>query len=512
MRKHSIDIDTCTLRGIVGTGGRAALAGVLAATLFAGAAMAESVLRLSHGLGRGGAETMDAHSVDAFYIMNQLVHERLTRTDETGAAAPYLATSWSISNDGLALTMELREGVKFHDGSDFDAADVVYSINRVLDPDFDSPNRSTIKSVDSIEALDSHTVRFNLNQPDADLPIALTEWKMVMIPEGSGDTMATSGIGSGPFRMTKLDPEGTSEVVVNDDYWGQRAAVDRVEVIAIPDSEARIQALLTGQIDYIEALTAQHKPLFENNPKFQTQTIPTGEWKGIIFLVDRPPFDDPRVRKAVRIAVDRQEMTDLVAGPGGGTVVCDHPVWAGDAYQADIDCPQDIAEAKRLLAEAGYPDGIEFSLYSSDKDPHWSTMAEVYQEQVADAGIAVNLVMAPADGYWNDVYQVETVFQTWWWQRSAGVILNLGWRSDSSWNENNWNNAEFDANLDAAAGEPDFEKRKALYGMLQRQLFEEGGSLIPFHFNITRAYAASVDGFQPIEEASLRWELITKSE
>ena len=301
-------------------------------------------------------------------------------------------------------------------------------------------------------------------------------------------------------------------MVANDDYWGERAGVDRVEVIAIPDSEARIQALLTGQIDYIEALTAQHKPLFENNPKFQTQTIPTGEWKGIIFLVDRPPFDDPRVRKAVRIAVDRQEMTDLVAGPGGGTVVCDHPVWAGDAYQAEIDCPQDIAEAKRLLAEAGYPDGIEFSLFSSDKDPHWSTMAEVYQEQVADAGITVNLVMAPADGYWNDVYKVETVFQTWWWQRSAGVILNLGWRSDSSWNENNWNNAEFDANLDAAAGEPDFGKRKALYGMLQQQLYEEGGSLIPFHFNITRAYAAGVDGFQPIEEASLRWELITKSE
>ena len=161
-----------------------------------------------------------------------------------------------------------------------------------------------------------------------------------------------------------------------------------------------------------------------------------------------------------------------------------------------------------MLAEAGYPDGIEFTLYSSDKDPHWSTMAEVCQEQVADAGISVNLVMAPADGYWNDVYQVETVFQTWWWQRSAGVILNLGWCSDSSWNENNWNNAEFDA----AAGEPDFEKRKALYGMLQQQLYEEGGSLIPFHFHITRAYTANVDGFQPIEEASLRWELITKSE
>ena len=512
MQKSTTDNDVrdALQRFTVATG-RISLAAVLGVTLFASAATAETVLRLSHGLGQGGAETLDPHGTNAFYIMNQLLQERLTRMDKTGAPEPYLATSWSIADEGLALNMELRKGVKFHDGSDFDSADVVYTINRVLDPDFDSPNRATIKSVDSIEALGSHTVRFNLNQPDADLPIALAEWKLTMIPEGSGDNIAETGTGTGPFRLGRLDPEGTTEAIANEDYWGQRAGVDRVELIAIPDSEARIQALLTGQIDYIEALTAQQKPLFANNPKFKTQTIRTGEWKGIIFLVDRAPFDDPRVRKAVRIAVDRQEMTDLVAGPGGGTVVCDHPVWAGDSYQAEIACPQDIAEAKRLLAEAGYPDGIEFDLHTSDKDPHWSTMAEVYQEQVADAGIKVNLVMAPADGYWNDVYKVETVFQTWWWQRSAGVILNLGWRSDSSWNENHWNSAAFDTNLDAAAGEADFEKRKMLYGELQRELYEEGGSLIPFHFNITRAYGANVDGFQPIEEASLRWELITKN-
>jgi peptide/nickel transport system substrate-binding protein len=488
------------------------LAAVLGVGLSVGVAKAESVLRVAHGLGQGGAENTDPHGTTALYHLTNSMMERLTRTDKTGAPSPYLATSWSIADDGLTMTMELRKGVKFHDGSDFDSADVVYTFKRVLDPEFDSPVLSLLKAVDSVEALGSHTVRFNLNKPDADLPTALTEWKMVMIPEGSGDTIGTSGIGTGPFRLSVLDVEGTSEVVRFDDYWGPRAGLDRIEVIAIPDSEARIQAMLAGQLDYIEALTAQQKPMFVNNPKFKTQVVPTGEWKGIIFLQDRAPFDDPRVRKAVRIAVDRQEMIDLVAGPGGGTIVCDTPVWAGDPLQADIDCPRDIAESKRLLAEAGYPDGIEFDLHTSDKDVHWTTMAEVYQNQVADAGIKVNIVMAPADGYWNDVYQVETVFQTWWWQRSAGPILNLGWRSDSSWNENNYNVPEFDAKLDAAAAESDFDKRKVIYGDLQRMLFEEGGSLIPFHFNLTRAFAASVGGFQPIEEASVRWELVTKSE
>lgn len=501
------------LRRVAVAAGRVALAAVLGVALSAGIAKAESVLRLSHQLGEGGAENMDAHGSNPFYVMTQLVQERLTRTDKTGAASPYLATSWSIADDGLALTMELRRGVKFHDGSDFDSADVVYTFKRVLDPEFDSSARPLLEAIDSVEAMGSHTVRFNLNRPDADLPIALAEWKLTMIPEGSGDTIATSGLGTGPFRMTRLDPEGTSEVVAYEDYWGQRAGVDRVQVIAIPDSEARIQAMQAGQIDYIEALTVQQKPLFENNPKFKTQTFPTGEWKGIIFMTDREPFDDPRVRKAVRIAVDRQEMGELVAGPGGYTVACDTPVWSGDPYHADIDCPQDIAEAKRLLAEAGYPDGIEFDLHTSDKDVHWVSSAEVYQNQVADAGIKVNIVMAPAAGYWNDVYKVETVFQTWWWQRSAGAILSRGWRRRAgSWNESHWNYAEFDAKLDAAAGEADFTKRKALYGDLQRELYEEGGSLIPFHFNITRAFAANVDGFLPIEEASLQWELITKTE
>jgi len=500
------------LRGVAAAACRVTSVAVLGVTLSVGVAKAESVFRTSHSFQHGGSENLDPHGINTFGAMTLAMYDRLTRTDESGAPAPYLATSWSVADDGLALTMELRKGVKFHDGSDFDSADVVYTINRVLDPDFDSPNRATIKAVESIEALGSHTVRFILNSPDADLPIALTEWKMVMIPEDSGDTIAETGIGTGPFRLGILEEEGTSELIAFEDYWDGRAGVDRIEIIAIPDSEARFQAFLAGQIDIISPLTPQQKPLVDNNPKFTVQTFPTGEWKAIVFDVNKPPFDDSRVRKAVRIAVDRQLMVDLVSGPGGGTIACDHPVWPGDPYQAEIDCSRDVAEAKRLLAEAGYPDGIEFDLHTSDKDPHWVSMSEVYQKHVADAGIKVNIVMAPAEGYWSEVYKVQPVFQTWWWQRSAGTILNLGWRGDAAWNENGWNRPEFDAKLDAASMESDFNKRKAIYGELQRELYEEGGHLIPFFFNLTRAYSKDFTGFEPIEDASMRWNLITTTE
>jgi peptide/nickel transport system substrate-binding protein len=148
------------------------------------------------------------------------MQERLTRTDLSGAAGPYLATSWSFADDGMTLAMELRQGVKFHDGTDFDSADVVYTFNRLLDPEFDSSLLSLLKAVDSVEAAGSHTVNFNLNKPDADLPTAMTEWKMNMFAEGSADTIAETGNGTGPFKLSVLDIEGTSEMVPFDGYWG----------------------------------------------------------------------------------------------------------------------------------------------------------------------------------------------------------------------------------------------------------------------------------------------------
>src|SRR5690606_27460063 len=107
------------------------------------------------------------------------------------------------------------------------------------------------------------------------------------------------------------------------------------------------------------------------------------------------PFDNPLVRKAVRIAADREAMIKLMVGEGNAIATCDHPVMAGDPYRVEFDCPQDIEEAKRLLAEAGYPDGIEFDLYTSDLEPGMVQYAEVYQQQVAAAGIEVNVVVAP---------------------------------------------------------------------------------------------------------------------
>ena len=187
-------------------------------------------------------------------------------------------------------------------------------------------------------------------------------------------------------------------------------------------------------------------------------------------------------------------------------------MWTGDQYRASIDCPQQIDEAKRLLAEAGYPDGIEFEITTSNLEPWFIPMAEAYQQQVAKAGIRVNLVLAPAEGYWSEVWLKAPVSNTRWGQKPADQILNDAYRGGAPWNETHWNDAEFDKLLDEARQEFDFEKRKALYEQMQRILYEEGGSFIPFHVNQSVALTARVSGFQAVVRDAMRYHLVTVSD
>ena len=471
--------------------------------------------RQSHDLGFGAGQVdVDPASKGRFWQVTEKTMSRLVRPAESGEPEPNLAAEWSANEAATEWTFKLREGVKFHDGSDFEAADVVYSLEHIRDPEFDSPAASVIAMVETIAAVDRLTVKMTLSAPYADLPLQLMDYRIRMIPEGSADTIGTTGIGTGPFILVTLDPEGTTVLKANPDYWEGPPGVETIEIIGIADAQARVQALLGGQIDVLGYgdLSGQQLALFESNPKFKVQSVPTGDWLGIVFRTDTEPFTDARLRKALRIATDRQALVDLVLGPGGGIVTCDHPVWTGDQYRAPFDCQPQVEEAKRLLAEAGYADGIEFDLTTSNIDPRFITLAEVYQQQVAKAGIKVNIIMAPSDGYWSEVWRKESVVTTRWGQRPADQILNEDYRGGAPWNETYWNRPDFDEMLDKARKELDFEKRRDLYHQLQRILYEEGGSLIPFHVNQAIATTARVSGMQAVFADAVRYHLVHVSD
>jgi peptide/nickel transport system substrate-binding protein len=470
---------------------------------------AESVLYRDYDLGDGASPSLDPISPNRFYQANDLIYSRLIRQNDAGEPAPELATSWTANADATEWTITLQEGVMFHDGSAFDANDVKYTLERINDPALESPVASVLGMIDHVEVVDPLTAKIVLSTPHAGLVVLLMDYRVRMVPEGSGDTIGTASNGTGPFKMDTYDPEGTTILVANEDYWEGRPKLDRIELIAIPDTEARTQALLAGQID-MSTVSRDQLLLFEGNDEFVVQSFPTGDWFGIIFRTDTPPFDDPRVRKAVRVAVDRNAMLNLMVGEGNGTVTCDHPVMMGDPYRAEFDCSQNIEEAKQLLTDAGYPDGIEFDLFTSDLEPGMTQYAEVYQQQVAAAGITANVVVAPADGYWEDVWMVETVSMTSWSQRVADQILNEAFRSSSSWNETYYNNPEFDALLDKARASLDFEESKGYYGQAQELLFEDGGTFIAYFDNGARVLNKSISGLSPVPEDYIRWHLVAK--
>lgn len=488
----------------------AMLTGALLAATSAGA-QPSGTFRQAHAVGSGAASDVDPMSRGRVFEIVDKIMSRLVRPDMQGKPSPDLALSWESNAGATEWTFRLRPGVTFHNGQPFGAEDVVYSISRVLDPRVDSPVRAVIAMVERAEVVDPLTVRLVLKEPFADMPLQLTDYRLRIIPRNSGDTIRQTGIGTGPFRLDRLDASGTTVLLANPNYHGGAPRVARMEVVGIPDGQARLQALLGGQLDMEPGITRQQKTLLDRTGRHRVIEVPTGNWRGIVFKVDVPPFNDVRVRRAIRMAVDRQAVLDLVAG-GAGVIGCDTPVGPTDQYRLEQiparDCPRDLVRARALLAEAGHPNGIQFDLNVATLEPVWPTLAEAFQQQVAAAGIRVNIVQVPSDGYWNQVWLRRDAVMTRWNQRPADAILNEVYRSGSPWNESRQASPEFDRILDAARRELDAEKRTALYRQAQRFLAENTGTFVAFHANVFMGTTARVQDLDAVEYFSIRWHLV----
>lgn len=280
-----------------------------------------------------------------------------------------------------------------------------------------------------------------------------------------------------------------------------------IESVAMPQNTSRIRALESGALHVIEGgLSPDDMDLFAGRNEFTSQSIATGDWRGIIFRSDIPPFDDVRVRQAVRMVVDRQEMIELIAnGDTGAVVACDTPVWSGDQYYVPTDCGPNIEGAKQLLKEAGHNE-LKFQIHTSDLDTFWEPMLEVYQYQAAKAGINVEIVERPSTAYWSEVWMVEPVVTTLWLERPAAQILAEAFSSDAVYNETYWKSSQFDQIFAEANRTLEYDERLGLYQELQQLLWEESGALIPFHLKQGRVLSSSVHGIKDeVGQFSIPW-------
>jgi len=467
------------------------------------------VLRVGNDAGFGGAETMDPYDGNRTWPTINMVFDRLIGVDKDFSPIPELALSWSSNSDLTEWSISLREGVKFHDGSDFDAEDVVYSINRMIDPEFDSPIRAVLGVITSATAVSPYEVKLKLSTGEADLPLLLADYRALMTPVGSQETIGKNPIGTGPFKMETFDPAGTTVLLANTDYFFGQPKLERIEIITFADSQSAGQALAGNQVDLLLAIDGKSSSMFGDKAKFTLQQIPTGDWNAIDFRVDQKPFDDARVRKALRIAADRQAIADTVLGAGGGVVSCDTPVWSADPYRWEGSCPKDTEGAKALLAEAGFKDGIDIEIFTSDVEVHMVELVTAYKDQVKDAGIRVSIKIADASGFWDDVWMKEPAFVDSWGQRPATQVLNEVYRSTATWNPTGQADSELDAMLDDARSTIDRDERTKKYAKIQERLFENSAIFLPYHKTLTRAMSSKVKGIEPIVIDAVRWEKIS---
>ncbi|MGF1474402.1 MAG: ABC transporter substrate-binding protein [Geminicoccaceae bacterium] len=331
-----------------------------------------------------------AAAIDEIVYAN--LFEGLTRIDEQGTVQPALARSWEISDDGLIYTFQLAEGVTFHDGTEMDASDVAFTLERAMAEDSINAQKGLFEPINSVAAKGPSTVEITLRRPAGQLLFNLGWGDAVIVAPESAETNKTEPVGTGPFRLAawRQGSDVTIERFVG--YWGEPVHLEGATFTFIPDPAAAMAAMLAGEVDAFANFPApESMAQFEADPRFQV-VIGTTEGETILAINnDRPPFDDLRVRQAISHALDRRAIIDG-AMFGYGTPIGSHFAPHHPAYVdlTDIN-PYDPDRARALLAEAGHGEGL--SLTIKLPPPSYARRGgEIIAAQLAEVNIDARLI------------------------------------------------------------------------------------------------------------------------
>lgn len=462
------------------------------------------------------------------------VLEYLTITGQDNVTRPLLAESWETSEDLKTWTIHLRKNVTWHDGRAFTADDVIWNLNRVLDPAVGSSMIGLVKNylleeVDSgakddkgnpkmttklwadnaIEKLDDHTIRFNCKMPQLAVPEHLFHYVMlIMDPAGNG-VFGPGANGTGPFELASADTgKGAKLKARKEGYWGAPAHVDFLEFVDTGDDPAALlNSLASGVVDGCYSLPEMLNPAAQKIDKLAIYDTPTALTAVARFKVGEKPFDDPRVRKAMRLAIDSDAVLKVALG-GIGVTAEHHHVCPVHPEYAPVPMKQDIEAAKKLLAEAGHPNGFDTEIWCKP-DPDWEQRGVQAMVQMWKAiGVNVAIKLVPAAQYWDVWMKVPFGFTTWTHRPLGTMTLALAYRTGVPWNESDYSNKEFDALLDKAEGTLDVEARRKIMAELEHILQEDGPIVQPVWRKVATAFDKRVQGVRMHPTACIfGWEL-----
>ncbi len=347
----------------------------------------------------GDQDNLDPHNNRTNSIVVSQIYGRLVTRDMNNEIVPDLAESWEVSEDELTWTFHLRKGVKFHNGQEFTARDVKASIERTIDKVNTVNTTEAMGIIDEVIIVDDYTVQLVTGKPVGPFLQTMSGnlGGMMMCADVIEEYGADIGydpetvVGTGPYRLAEWNKEENMTLEANEDYWRGTPTIKYIEFQAIPDDNARSIALETDQIDFMFRVPPSEVSRLNAVDGIHVETKDSMSLHLFLFNMSRPILEDPRIRQAIIASVDMETMVSALFGELGETVAtapCS-PLYFG--YKEMGAQPYDVEMAKELLAEAGYPDGIEISIMTCGIYNNGIEMAEVMKEMMAEANITLNI-------------------------------------------------------------------------------------------------------------------------
>ncbi len=493
---------------------RVSALGLMAAassTLMTGSAEAATPKRGGRiRLGSAGGSTTDSlepgtlsHTMPQ--TVNQCLRSHLVEVNYKGEPVPELAESWEASPDATVWTFKLRKGVEFHNGKTMDAEDVISSFNEHRGADTKSAAKGVTEAITDLKADGKDTVVFTLKEGNADFPFIASDYHIPILPKGTKGKEYEKGIGTGPFTLVAMEPGVRFFGKRNPNYFKSgRPYFDEVEIIGIADTNARTNALKTGQIDVMNRCEPKTFHLLAKLPGIQALKLEGNRHYTIPMLLSFKPYYYNNVRLGLKYLIDREQMIKVVLR-GYGYVGNDHPIPRNNQYFAS-ELPQrkyDPDKAKFYLKEAGVLDHT-FKLHAADAAFPGAVDASVLiQESAAKAGVKIEVVREPDDGYWENVWIKKEWVQCYWSGRpTADWMFSLAYTADASWNDTFWKHEGFNRLVKEARAELDQKKRREMYVECQSIVRDESGTVVPA-FALQLSAASKKLGF---ENPAANWE------
>ncbi len=422
------------------------------------------------------------------------LYNNLTRLTAHGGVEGDLAEFYEPAADGMAWTFVLRDGVKFHDGSPLGAGDVVDTIEKILDPKTAAAYRAELGPIAAAKPTGKLSVRIELSSPYADLPKALASPTARIISEkGIADFASLDATvhGTGPFTLKEFAPNDHVVMERNPSYFrAGRPFLDRVVFRVLPEVTTQTAALENREVDAIADVEANTFKRLGAIKGVNATQVEGGTFNSIVLYANKPPFDDPRARAALRLAMDRSEMSAAITA-GVGTPADDQPVSAAYEY-FDKSIPlrkQDLAEARRLMKEAGHADGFEHRLVVSNSPASREKTAVVVQAMAEAIGIRFNIELMDNARYGATIWNkgIESYVANYGTRPTEDAILSKLYSAKYGIDEGRWSGTapgkEFEGLIEQGRQVTVSAGRRKLYDEMQRTARDDGPFVIPNFFN-----------------------------